>query len=410
MNTTGISTRRNTPIQPSFESLRSAPSAAAAKAPTAQTGLPTADKFEAGRSRLLSVASGAGFDPGATLAAADAEINDKINPARHRMDGLLALKLTRMFQSPTFQGATPPTSPNGPLFFKSFNREPNGDPNNPDAQVYTYRRDNGMGGKEWATFEIVGSFSRAYATIDPGRAGTNSALGLPISGREMYQDGPFRGLYFQNFENGTLVQTEAGNVHQPARFTWLDTSGRVVKSGFPVAALDLSGTTLSPADQQLAQRIDQIIAGSWPTSKVQGYGAVILDQCRKEDVPVDFVLAQLQKESSFLSPANTASIANNNPANLRWSAWQQAFGGHPGGRGNFTRYDSIEDGLRAHIHLLRRSYGSEIDRRDYRALVERYCPWFDQPGNTEAQKRAVTEQYVRQMESWSAQWRSRLGL
>ncbi len=174
-----------------------------------------------------------------SVETADAEIRDKINPARGSMDPVLAAQLSAMSASPTYEGAAPAGSPNGPVFFKSFNLDPQGHVNNPDAQVYSYRRDDGHGGWEWATFEVVGGFSHAYASIDPGRAGTNSALGLPTSGREMMGDGPYAGLPFQNFENGQLVQTDPGSASSPAKFTWLDGAGNVVKADFETSAVDL---------------------------------------------------------------------------------------------------------------------------------------------------------------------------
>ena len=116
---------------------------------------------------------------------------------------------------------------------------------------------------------------------------------------------------------------------------------------------------------------------------------------------MDFVMAQLQKESSFLSPENNLSIANNNPGNLRWADWEAQFGGTPDGEGNFTHFPSVDKGIQAQVHLLGTVYREEVDNRDWYALVSRYAPASD--GND-------VELYARQMEEWSANWRQKLGI
>jgi LysM repeat protein/peptidoglycan hydrolase-like protein with peptidoglycan-binding domain len=154
---------------------------------------------------------------------------------------------------------------------------------------------------------------------------------------------------------------------------------------------------LSPSDAQLAQRIDQHLSGTG----LAGYGKTIVDQARKDRVPVDLVMSMLQKESSFLSPENNLSRANNNPGNLRWADWESQFGGKPGGPGNFTTFPNVEQGLRAHVHLLGTVYRNEVDNRDWGALVSRYAPPFD--GND-------TGLYIQQMYDYTKQWQQKLGI
>lgn len=173
----------------------------------------------------LAVESALAIDLDDAAAAIDA----KIDPGAGNMDQHLASLLYRMYDSPTYLGATPAGSPNGPVWFRNFYLDEKSDPNMPDAQVYSYLRDGQL-----ATFEVAGTFSRAYASIDPGRAGSNSGLGLPTSGRELMQPAdPDHPVYFQNFENGKLVENSPGN------FSWYDRDGRLVKKDFQVPVVDL---------------------------------------------------------------------------------------------------------------------------------------------------------------------------
>ncbi len=163
----------------------------------------------------------------------------------------------------------------------------------------------------------------------------------------------------------------------------------------------VNGIELSAKDAALARRIDEMIASRYPTSTMQGYGAVIVDACRKEGVPVDLVLAQLAKESTFLRPDNTLSIANKNPGNLRFAEWQREFGGQPGA-GNFTAYPSVEQGIRAYVHLLNMPiYREDVNNRDWASLVSKYAPSSD--GNNEAE-------YVAQLHEWTAMFAGLIGV
>jgi hypothetical protein len=132
-----------------------------------------------------------------------------------------------------------------------------------------------------------------------------------------------------------------------------------------------------------------------------GLGYALADQAAKNRVPVDMIMAMLQKESSFLSVANSWSRANRNPGNLRFAEWERNWGGRPGGVGNFTIFPSVENGLRAMIDCLGTYYRADVDNRDWNSLIWKWAPSWD--GND-------TNLYIRQMYTYSAHWRSVLGL
>lgn len=176
-----------------------------------------------------------------------------------------------------------------------------------------------------------------------------------------------------------------------------------------------SDSQLSPSDQQLAQRIDEELdaaadreAGQamgpdgQPNQGLRGQGELIVQLARQYDLPVELMMAQLQKESCFLSDANNLSIANNNPGNLRFADWeaQDPFNGKPNGPGNFTTFPSVEQGLQAYAHLLRTVYGDFIDRQDWSGMVNKYAP----PSENDSAL------YAQQLEQWQADWREKLGL
>lgn len=168
-------------------------------------------------------------------------------------------------------------------------------------------------------------------------------------------------------------------------------------------------------DQQLAQRVDQYLdqaadqgAGKAigpdgkPNPGLRGQGELIVQLSRQYDVPIELMMAQLQKESGFLSDPNNLSIANNNPGNLRYADWesQEPFQGKPDGPGNFTTFPSIEQGLTAYAALLRNVYGDYIDRGDWQGLVNKYAP----PTENDS------DLYARQLQDWQADWRKKLGI
>jgi LysM repeat protein len=185
-----------------------------------------------------------------------------------------------------------------------------------------------------------------------------------------------------------LAQLRAASV-APAESTGADAApdGRIEQA-----------QALTQSDDQLARSIDErVLAGTG----LAGQGATIVGAAREYGVPVDFVLAMLRKESSFLSPENDLSIANNNPANLRFADWETEHGGAEG-TGGFTHFPSIADGIRAQIHLLSRDpYAGMVARRDWEGVVYRWAPPSD--GNDSAL-------YARQMYEYSAEYRALLGI
>lgn len=212
-----------------------------------------------------------GLDPGAgggtptttfTLEDAAGVIDKKIDPRLGNMDPVLATRLSNMEASPTWAGAIPPGSSVRGVWFRNFYLDGNDDPDEPDAQIYTYDRDGTL-----YTFEVAGSFAQAYRGIDPGLPGSNSRLGLPVSGQEVMQsDHPLyaklgsQPMYYQNFEHGTLVETRAADGTSPAQFTWYDRDYNVVVKDFEVPGVDLSsadaprkGGLVKPVDAPLTR-------------------------------------------------------------------------------------------------------------------------------------------------------------
>jgi murein DD-endopeptidase MepM/ murein hydrolase activator NlpD len=212
-----------------------------------------------------------GYDPGSgggtppttfTVEEATEVIDEKIDPRLGNMDPVLAARLSNMDQSPTWAGAIPPGSDVRGVWFRNFYLDGNEDPNEPDAQLYTYDR-----GGTLYTFEVAGSFAQAYRGIDPGLPGSNSRLGLPVSGQEVMQpDHPLysssgsQPVYYQNFEHGTLVETRAAQGNQPAQFTWYDRNGNEVVKDYEVPGVNLasadhprSGGLVKPVDAPLTR-------------------------------------------------------------------------------------------------------------------------------------------------------------
>ena len=225
------------------------------------------------------------------------------------------------------------------------------------------------------------------AVVRPGEV-TGNGPSIAQAGSKNFNDGHV----YDSFPRGAEVEY------------FVNDQGQVGAGASPGAAQGASSTSsttsvsgLSQSDAELAQKINTELEDTG----LAGQGETIVAASRKENVPVDFVMAQLQKESSFLSPENNLSIANNNPGNLRWADWEAEFGGTKDGQGNFTRFPSVEKGIEAQVHLLGTVYREEVDNRDWYALVSRYAPASD--GND-------VELYAQQMEQWSAQWRQKLGI
>jgi hypothetical protein len=151
---------------------------------------------------------------------ADREITAKAmvtnDPKRQRMGQPLARRLAQMEKSITFKGASSAVHAQDPdhqsaveqlVFFCNFT-DPEALQRNdkapPDAQIYAYLNIHPEGQEEWRVFEVVGPESHAYQA-QPEGAGTNSGLGLPVSGREQSPDHP-EWAWFQKFEGGYLAE------------------------------------------------------------------------------------------------------------------------------------------------------------------------------------------------------------
>ena len=225
------------------------------------------------------------------------------------------------------------------------------------------------------------------AVVRPGEV-TGNGPSIAQAGSENFNDGHV----YDSFPRGAEVEYFVNDQGQVGSGAATSTAQGATSTS---SATGVSGLTQS--DAELAQKINKELEDTG----LAGQGETIVAACRKDSVPVDFVMAQLQKESSFLSPANNLSIANNNPGNLRWADWEAEFGGTPNGEGNFTHFPSVEKGIEAQVHLLGTVYREEVDNRDWYALVSRYAPASD--GND-------VELYAQQMEQWSAQWRQKLGI
>lgn len=171
----------------------------------------------------------------------------------------------------------------------------------------------------------------------------------------------------------------------------------------PVAPVDATGEVeLSAADLETAGRVDALLS-TYQDSAMHGMGKTIVAACRRERVPLDLVLAQLGKESTFLRSDNTLSIANNNAGNLRFAEWEREFGGEPG-VGGFTRFPTVADGINAYVHLLGSPdlpYRELVDNRDWQGLVEIFAPASD--GNDVAT-------YVAQINEWTEYFGNKVGV
>lgn len=155
------------------------------------------------------------------------------------------------------------------------------------------------------------------------------------------------------------------------------------------------GDSLSPSDAELARRIDQkVLSGTG----MAGKGSVLVAACRKYQVPVDFMLAIYQKEANF-AKSGTLADRNNNPGNLRFADWQTEHGGVK--NGGFTTYPTMDDGIRASVHLLSLgTYRSAVDKRDWGGVISRYAPSSEND----------TATYIKQMNQWTSDFRSKLGI
>ena len=207
---------------------------------------------------------------------------------------------------------------------------------------------------------------------------------------------------------GPLTRAAVNRIQQGAGIVGNDgmNFGPLTRAALQKALGAVAGTppVKPPAagDAETARKINAVLAG-YPGSRMQGMGAVLVASCRKEHVPVDLVMAQLAKESTFLRSENTLSIANNNPGNLRHAEWESQFGGTPG-QGGFEHFGSIQSGIEAYVHLMGSPtlpYRALVDARDWKGLVHKYAPSSD--GNNEAQ-------YVQQLTSWMTMFGGKIGV
>lgn len=154
-------------------------------------------------------------------------------------------------------------------------------------------------------------------------------------------------------------------------------------------------TALRTSDAQLARNIDQkVLAGTG----LAGKGGVIVAAARQYKIPVDFALAVYQKEASF-AKAGTLADTNNNPGNLRFADWQKEHGGVP--NGGFTKYPTMDDGIKASLHLLSQGrYKEPVQRRDWGAVISIYAPTSENN----------TALYIEQMNEYTANFRAKLGI
>lgn len=167
------------------------------------------------------------------------------------------------------------------------------------------------------------------------------------------------------------------------------------------ASVTATTTTTTGSDKELADKINKQLEGTG----LAGKGETIVAAARKERVPPELLMSMLQKESSFLSPENNISVANKNPGNLRFAEWETEFGGKQGVEG-FASFPTVDKGIEAMASLLGGStYRKYVDARDWKGLVNTYCPGSDQPGG-----QAETDLYVKQMNEWTASWQEKLGI
>lgn len=369
-----------------------------------------------------------------SLSEASAELDDKLNVGNNRMDPKLAAQLGAMRGSDTFKGA----SVDGlPVFFRNYNA-PGGSPTRPDAQLYTYLQKNPDAKEEWRTFEVAGTFAHGYNEMFPGRAGTNSELGLPTSGREVMKEGPFAGKPFQNFQNGSLVEVEPGVLQR------LDTAGKTVggrwKDPRPVdlnTAVKVpqpgqqsgpAGSVVGPSGVNRVQGKDltaddiRTLIGNSEKARGANYSPLndgdmpeyISAVSKETGVPAWLLLAQAQNETSFGSGArdgyrpppevNNVTVSDNQPfydPRGRPAGSGNAhnlFNIRPGGEwtgphietgagGPFRAYKDFKESIRDYANLMATAYkGLPLEK-----LVNKYYPAGDGNNTPERYIQSITD-------------------
>jgi hypothetical protein len=172
-------------------------------------------------------------------------------------------------------------------------------------------------------------------------------------------------------------------------------ASRDAAAGAAQASSATTAPSLSPTDTQLAARIDdKLLKGTG----LAGKGGVIVAAARKYQVPVDFLLAIYRKEASYAKPGTLADT-NNNPGNLRFGDWQTEHGGAK--NGGFTKFPTMDDGIRASAHLLSLSlYKDAVAKRDWGGVISVYAPSSEND----------TATYAKQMDEWTGEIQKTLGI
>jgi murein DD-endopeptidase MepM/ murein hydrolase activator NlpD len=139
--------------------------------------------------------------------------------------------------------------------------------------------------------------------------------------------------------------------------------------GRPGQQAPFYGTGSGPYD---VNAINKILSATG----LNGQGGLIASLANQTGVPAQLALAMLQHESSFGSMG--ASVANNNPGNLKLTDLPARYGGTPGTAasdgGVFAHFKSIQDGIAAYFHLLQDVYGKFIANGDIAGLIGKYAP------------------------------------
>jgi hypothetical protein len=146
------------------------------------------------------------------------------------------------------------------------------------------------------------------------------------------------------------------------------------------------------SDATKAANIDKILKGTG----LAGQGAHIVAMSKKYDVPPELALAMFRKEASFLTAGS--AVKNNNPGNLRFAEWEKQFGGKP--NGNFAHFPDVKSGVEAYFRLLGGpAYRGFIDRGDYKGLINKYAPPFENDSGL----------YHKQVLQWMKEYQAKMG-
>lgn len=140
--------------------------------------------------------------------------------------------------------------------------------------------------------------------------------------------------------------------------------------------------------------VNQILEGTG----LEGYGATLAALARDQKIPLQYALAMLQKESSFLDPRNNISVENNNPGNLKFTNTTESYGAVRGEAaadgGYWAKFADVTQGLEGYFRLLRDAYGDWVDEGPdgFDKIIAKYAP----------PKSNNTAQYQQQIRAWAA--------